>query len=175
LSADNWDLHVVPHEAGHVFGSHHTHCYNPSIDNCPPEGADGDNSFCQDRTVFDECVPGTIMSYCGGANCGGYSNELMSFHPRVARCIREYVDLVGGLQAGLNPVYADWRNTGAEDGSISHPFNTIEEALSRVIPNGAVSIYAGTYPENQVQSPQYLTISRPVLLIATGGTVTIGQ
>ena len=175
LNADNWDLHVVPHEAGHVFGSHHTHCYNPSIDNCPPEGADGDNKFCQDRTVFDECVPGTIMSYCGGANCGGYSNELMSFHPRVVRCIRDYVDLIGGLQTGLNPVYADWRNTGTEDGSISHPFNTIEEALSRVIPNGVVSIYAGTYPENQVQSPQHLTISRPVILVASGGTVTIGQ
>ena len=176
LHADNWDLHVVPHEAGHTFGSHHTHCYKPAIDSCPPAGSDGDNPWCQGRTDFNDCVPGTIMSYCGGDNCGGYANEIMSFHPRVVRCIREYVDFSDCIRHGMNPVYADWSNTGDEDGSPANPFNTVAEAVQVVIPNGTVNIGVGVYRETETISvnPHGFTIDRPVTLRTTGGMVTIG-
>ena len=177
LHADNWDLHVVPHEAGHTFGSHHTHCYKPAIDNCPPAGADGNNVWCQGRTVFDECVPGTIMSYCGGDNCGGYANELMSFHPRVVNCIREYVDSTDCIRHGMNPVYSDWSNTGFEpDGTVGNPFTTVAESVQVVIPDGTVHIRVGVYRETATISvnPHGLTINRPVTLRTTGGMVTIG-
>ncbi|MDH4239770.1 MAG: zinc-dependent metalloprotease [Phycisphaerae bacterium] len=168
LDSNNWDLHVVPHEAGHTFGSHHTHCYKPAIDNCALEDADAENQWCQDRTDFNDCVPGTLMSYCGGDNCGGYANELMSFHPRVVNCIREYVDdITNCLRHGMNPVYADWTNTGFEDGTTGNPFNTVAEAVQVVIPDGTVYIASGSYHEGFIAN-------RPVTLLATGGTVYIG-
>ncbi|NIP27850.1 MAG: hypothetical protein GWN67_27285 [Phycisphaerae bacterium] len=167
LHADNWDLHVVAHEAGHVFGSLHTHCYDPPIDNCGAVDSDANDPLCQHRTVFDECVPGTIMSYCGRDLCGGYANELMSFHPRVAGCIRNYLAVFDCLRHGLNPVYTDWRNTGFENGTMAFPFNTPAKSVQIVIPDGTVYIYSGSYPES-------LIVNRPVTLIATGGMVTIG-
>ena len=176
LHADNWDLHVVPHEAGHTFGSHHTHCYKPAIDNCALEDADAENDWCQGRTDFNDCVPGTLMSYCGGDNCGGYANELMSFHPRVVNCIREYVDISDCIRSGMHPVYSDWTNAGFEDGTIGNPFNTVAESVQVVIPNGTVYIDAGSYPETEAISanPQGATFNRPVTLRTTGGLVTIG-
>ena len=168
LHADNWDLHVVAHEAGHVFGTEHTHCYDPPIDNCGAVDSDAGNPACEGRTVFDECVPGTLMSYCGRPLCGGYANELMCFHPRVAACIRSYLAMSGCLRYGLNPVYVDWANTGVENGTIANPFNTVVEGVQVVIPDGAVYIRSGSYPE-------ILNFNRPVTLLATGGPVTIGQ
>ncbi|MBW8039566.1 MAG: hypothetical protein FVQ85_06160 [Planctomycetes bacterium] len=177
LDADNWDLHVVPHEAGHIFGSHHSHCYTPPIDNCASVLDDGSNPECGLRMVFDECLPGTIMSYCGRDLCGGYANELMSFHPRTVNCIREYVDSSNCIRAGMNPVYSDWTNTGIEDGTAGNPFNTVTEAVEIVIPNGTVYIGSGSYPETETLTvnPSGLTINRPVTIRTTGGMVTIGS
>jgi hypothetical protein len=176
LHADNWDLHVVPHEAGHTFGSHHSHCYTPPIDNCASVFDDASNEWCGLRMVFDECLPGTIMSYCGRVLCGGYANELMSFHPRAVNCIREYVDSTDCIRHGMNPVYSDWTNTAFENGTMGNPFNTVAEAVQIVIPNGTVYIRSGSYPETETLtvSPPGLTINRPVTLRTTGGMVTIG-
>ena len=176
LHADNWDLHVVAHEAGHIFGTDHTHCYDPPIDNCSEPNSDAGNPACEGRTIFDECVPGTIMSYCGRPLCGDYANELMSFHPRVAACIRSYLDTYRCLRYGSSPVYTDWRNTGFENGTMEHPYNTVMEAVELVIPYGAVYIYTGSYPETETftLNPHGLTINRPMTLRATGGMVTIG-
>jgi hypothetical protein len=77
----------VGHELGHNFGSPHTHCYNPAVDNC----FNGEGG-CFNGTP--QCPVGgngrgTIMSYChfggaNGANCG-ISNE--EFHPTVISLI----------------------------------------------------------------------------------------
>jgi hypothetical protein len=69
-----WDIMVTAHELGHSFGSEHSHCYSPAVDNCygsesgcyagpvsQPSGCPGNGQNC-----------GTIMSYChllqGGMN-----------------------------------------------------------------------------------------------------------
>lgn len=66
----NWDLHVVPHEWGHMYGSPHTHDFVPPIDTCASDCGDG--------------LPrqGTLMSYCHGCS-GGENNIVLQFHSRV--------------------------------------------------------------------------------------------
>ncbi len=134
---DNWDLYGVAHETGHNFGSPHTHCFNPPIDNCGQSFDD-----CWNGTY--QCSDGTFMSYCWGCP-GGLSNQLLNFHPRVVQVIRATMSC---LPYGLNPVYVDWKNTGTEDGTISHPFDTAVEGVQAVIPGGTVYIAPGTYPES---------------------------
>lgn len=72
----------VAHELGHNFGSAHTHCYSPEVDQCYNA-----ESGCYSGAVSCPVSTGkgTIMSYCNfggpsGANCG-ISNE--NFHPTV--------------------------------------------------------------------------------------------
>ena len=70
----DWSFTVVAHELGHNFGSDHTHCYAPVIDECH----NGEAGFgCWGGA---ESLPGplgqqsgTIMSYCHLLN-GGLSN-----------------------------------------------------------------------------------------------------
>jgi len=157
---DNWDIAVVAHEAGHNFGSPHTHCYVPAIDNCGQPIDD-----CNERGVF-ECTPGTIMSYCGGDHCGGLSNLELRFHDRAALRIRQSVD-ASCLRHGINPVYVDWTNIGFEDGTIAHPYNTVHEGVQVAIPGGTVYIASGSYHEGFIAN-------RPATLLATGGPVYIG-
>ncbi len=69
-SGSNWDLFVLAHENGHIYGSQHTFDYSPPIS-------------CTDGSGPDS---GTIMGYChldfGVAGVG------MRFHPRVQDTIR---------------------------------------------------------------------------------------
>jgi hypothetical protein len=78
------DVLVVAHEIGHNFGSPHSHCYSPPIDNCRSgEGAgcySGAQSCPAPSTINGVTnVTGTLMSYCH--LLGGCSSSLV-FHPR---------------------------------------------------------------------------------------------
>ncbi len=82
-SPSSGDILVVAHELGHNFGSPHTHCYNPPIDNCySGEGGcySGPTSCPASQTINGVTnVTGTLMSYChlGVANC----SSKHVFHP----------------------------------------------------------------------------------------------
>jgi hypothetical protein len=79
------DVLVVAHEIGHNFGSPHSHCYSPPIDNCyNGEAANGcyaGTPSCPAPSTINGVanVTGTLMSYCH--NLGGCSSSLV-FHPR---------------------------------------------------------------------------------------------
>lgn len=65
-------------------------------------------------------------------------------------------------------VYVDGSHTGNETGAKPEPFNTVREGVAAVERSGTVWITSGTYDEK-------FTISRPMWLKTTGGTVTIGR
>ncbi|MGE5479554.1 MAG: M12 family metallo-peptidase [Chloroflexota bacterium] len=71
-----WDVSVVAHEIGHLFGAPHTHIcyYNPPLDTCVTRPA------VPDACLDGNPVParGTIMSYCHLT----YGAVELAFHPR---------------------------------------------------------------------------------------------
>jgi hypothetical protein len=69
---------------------------------------------------------------------------------------------------GFFNVAVDKSNTGFEDGSFDHPYNTVQEGVAAVRDDGLVFITAGNYNER-------VTIVRPMTLLASGGTVKIGE
>ena len=71
ISKTYWDFMVVAHELGHNFGSPHTHCYSPTVDECY-SGEGG----CYSGPTSVPPEKGTIMSYCHLLS-GGYSNIKM--------------------------------------------------------------------------------------------------
>ena len=71
ISTTYWDFMVVTHEIGHNFGSPHTHCYSPPVDQCYAS-----ESGCYSGPTSVPPEKGTIMSYCHLLS-GGYSNIKM--------------------------------------------------------------------------------------------------
>jgi len=68
-----------------------------------------------------------------------------------------------------NIIYVDGDDIGSyEIGTIEEPFVQVEDGVDYVPSEGILRIAAGSYPET-------LSITRPMTLTATGGTVTIGQ
>jgi hypothetical protein len=60
-----WSFSVVAHELGHNFGSDHTHCYTPVIDQCyNGEAGNGCWGGAESLPGPANEAPGTIMSYC---------------------------------------------------------------------------------------------------------------
>jgi len=86
-----FDVITTAHELGHIFGTHHTHCYNPPIDQCHS----GEN-HCYNGTESTPEDGGSVMSYCfpvdlsmGEAGKYGLDSE------RVEQVVRGFVDTVG--------------------------------------------------------------------------------
>jgi len=73
ISTTYWDFMAVAHEIGHNFGSPHTHCYSPPVDQCYAS-----ESGCYSGATSVPTVKGTIMSYCHLLT-GGFSNIKMFF------------------------------------------------------------------------------------------------
>jgi len=105
------DAFIAGHELGHNFGSRHTHCYEPPIDECY-SGEAG----CYQGPISCPGGPGTVMSYCHIAGCG---DNLMEFHDRVIENIlTNYVPQAIGVcifEGGGEPLFSD----GFESGTTS--------------------------------------------------------
>lgn len=81
----SYDLFVVSHEFGHVFGSAHTHsCLwrDGQIDNCGPTES-GPCTFTKPKPL-----KGTIMSYCSQTSIG----VALEFHPMCKQMIRTFLE-----------------------------------------------------------------------------------
>ena len=65
--------------------------------------------------------------------------------------------------------WVDFGYAGVEDGTVTHPFNTLAEAINAAPDGGLINLQAGSTSEP-------ITINRAVKLQSYwGGTVTIGQ
>ena len=91
--SDVWDIEAIAHEMGHNFGSVHTHCYSPPIDECY-----GSEPGCYSGPNIDPGAGvGTIMSYC---HLFGWSEISLKFH---SRCISEQLRPTIVNAASLSP------------------------------------------------------------------------
>ncbi|MEE9399197.1 MAG: hypothetical protein V3V23_02915, partial [Dehalococcoidales bacterium] len=89
---------------------------------------------------------------------------------------------VAGVHTTPGTIYVDAAFSGAEDGGIATPFNTIGEAITHASAGDTISVVAGTYTENVVvdkaltlQGASGATIA-PTTLIAVeirASTVTV--
>ena len=92
------DALIVGHEIGHNFGSVHTHCYSPPIDECfdLEPGCYSGPEVCPAPTTINGVpnVYGTIMGYCHLLN--GCQTDMV-FHPRTVAVINPYISSALGV------------------------------------------------------------------------------
>jgi hypothetical protein len=92
------DALIVGHEIGHNFGSVHTHCYSPPIDECwnLEAGCYSGPQVCPAPTTINGVanVYGTIMGYCHLLS--GCQTDMV-FHPRTVAVINPYISSALGV------------------------------------------------------------------------------
>ncbi|MFN8545219.1 MAG: zinc-dependent metalloprotease [Candidatus Binatia bacterium] len=86
-----WDVIVFTHELGHNFGSPHSHCYSPPLDECYNQ-----EPGCYSGSVV--ASRGTLMSYCH--LLGGVANIDLVFGSTVSARIGESVAAATCLATG---------------------------------------------------------------------------
>jgi len=101
-----WDQYASAHEMGHNFGSPHTHCYSPPIDQC--YGSETPAPPCYSGMPHNPGTGnGTIMSYC---HLLGWQYVSLVFHPR---CITEKMlpEIASSSCLASIPTFPDVPNT----------------------------------------------------------------
>ena len=80
-------------------------------------------------------------------------NEVDNINKKCMFCIRIYqipgpIGATGTVEPNLYNLYVQPTASSGGDGSQEKPFQTIEEALALVKPNGIINLLNGTYPVN---------------------------
>ncbi len=113
--------------------------------------------------LWGVCCPASHGENCANSACNNrdeYNTVYGKFsvtYPLIRRWL-----MIGGT-IHVNSAY-----TGEELGTPDQPFNTVTEAINLAWNGARIKIQAGSYPEA-------LTASTQVLLLANGGTVSIGR
>lgn len=92
----------------------------------------------------------------------------------------------GASQSALQPYFADFppgttifvdlsNNSGIEDGTAAHPFNTIQEGIDAAVSADVVGVATGTYFENVIltEGIQLIGAERTSTIIDGGGSGTV--
>lgn len=100
------EIMVVAHEIGHNFGSPHTHCYNPPLDNCynAESGCYTGTKTCPAPATINGVanVTGTLMSYChlGGIGCATanvfHPGSVTLLQPKIQAAVNSCIFPAGG-------------------------------------------------------------------------------
>jgi hypothetical protein len=145
----SWDVHVLTHETGHLFGAHHTHWCGwntgPSgtcgaIDNCftlEPGNNCNTCTFTNNSNNNPAGFSGTIMSYCHLKNTVGI-NLANGFGPLPGAVIRNNIGLsvcAAKVTKWTGAVSTDWENTG------NWRCGTLPDATTEVIIEGGLKYY----------------------------------
>jgi hypothetical protein len=131
------DTLVTAHELGHIFGSAHTHCYNPPIDMCH-----SGQSGCYEGEESSPADGGSVMSYCSRTTLSmGEPGRFGLDSQRVVQVIRGFVDAVGPscLAVTGGDSYALTGEAGTASATLSwtDPFSTEKNWLvEQRLPNG---------------------------------------
>jgi hypothetical protein len=107
------EVMIVAHELGHNFGSPHTHCYNPPLDNCynTASGCYSGTKSCPAQTTINGVtnVTGTLMSYChlGGIGCWTsnvfHPGSVALLQPKIQARVNTCIFPVGGTPPPVAP------------------------------------------------------------------------
>jgi len=103
------------------------------------------------------CLDTSGCAPCGTGDVRAYYGEFETTYP----IIRRWLEIGGTIH--LNRFYM-----GSELGTPSQPFRTVSAANNFAWDGARIKIQAASYPET-------LTFSKPLEVLAVGGTVTIGQ
>lgn len=108
------EVMIVAHEIGHNFGSPHTHCYNPPLDNCynTASGCYAGTKTCPAPTTINGVtgVTGTLMSYChlGGIGCATHNvfhpGSVALLQPKIQARVNTCIFPVGGNPPPVAPI-----------------------------------------------------------------------
>lgn len=116
------DTFVTAHELGHVFGSVHTHCYEPPIDTC-----NGGEDGCYQGPESTPPDGGSVMSYCSPNNLSlGEPGRFGVDSQRVEEVIGGFVGQVGPTCLSYSGAYSLTGEAGTASATLTwtDPFPT---------------------------------------------------
>ena len=164
-----YDLgYTLTHEAGHYLGLLHTFsggCVAPGdgVADTPYEAAPAYGCPIGRDTCPSDPGDDPVQNYMDYSDDACMTNFTAGQDDRMDALVPQFRP---ALQT--HPVFVDWRNNGAEDGSFASPYNTVGEGVQAVATGGTVAIAEGNYLQN-------LTVTRAMSLVAISGPARVGQ
>ncbi len=148
VPAFSYEVEIVAHEFGHLFGSRHTHACvwnnnNTAIDNCATvldgASAEGYSCYTAPGIIPTSSTKGTIMSYCYAINYVGV-NFSLGFGPQPTNVITNFVNNSSCLSSCITCPSSLAITTNVTSGQDNkQAVNTI--VATNVISSGATAIY----------------------------------